>query len=86
LFFLVVFKDYTMGFALSILSASLGVGQFFTKTIAFQWIFAFTIMAVLFLATLLIAVPGIFGKEVSFRRDTPVVDADRERAPLLDDH
>jgi len=86
LFFLVTFKDYTMGFALSILTASLGVGQFFTKTIAFQWIFAFTIMAVLFLATLVIAIPGIFGKEVGFRREGAVVSADQERAPLLDDH
>lgn len=75
-----------MGFALSILTASLGVHQFFMKVIAFQWIFAFTIMAALFLATLVIAVPGIFGKEVSFRRDTHIVDPDQERAPLLDDH
>jgi len=86
LFFLVVFKDYTMGFALSILTAALGVGQFFTRTIAFQWIFAFIIMAILFLATLVIAIPGIFGKEISFRRDQSVVSADQERAPLLDDH
>lgn len=75
-----------MGFALSILTASLGVHQFFLKTVAFQWIFAFTIMGTLFLATLIIAVPGIFGKEISFRRDTRIVDAEQERAPLLDDH
>jgi len=86
LFFLVVFKDYTMGFALSILSAALGVGQFLTKTIAFQWIFAFVIMAVLFVATLAGGIPGIFGKEISFRREQNVVPADQERAPLLDDH
>ncbi|KAH8679045.1 hypothetical protein BGZ60DRAFT_525774 [Tricladium varicosporioides] len=85
LFFLVVYKDYTMGFALSILSASLGVDQFLVKTIAFQWIFAFTIMAVLFLCTLVIGVPGIFGKEVTFRREGAVVPEDQERAPLLDD-
>jgi len=85
LFFLIVYKDYTMGFALSILTASLGVGQFFTKAIAFQWIFAFVIMGVLFIATLGIAVPGIFGKEFSFRREQNVVPADQERAPLLDD-
>lgn len=85
LFFLVAYKDYTMGFALSILTASIGVGQFFTKVIAFQWIFAFVIMAVLFLATLAIAVPGIFGKEFSFRREGAVVPADQERAPLLED-
>jgi hypothetical protein len=86
MFFLVAYKDYTMGFALSILSASLGVGQFFTKAIAFQWIFAFIIMGILFVATLLIAIPGILGKEFSFRREGQVVSADQERAPLLDDH
>jgi len=85
LFFLVIYKDYTMGFALSILAASLGVGQFFTRTIAFQWIFAFTIMAVLFLASLAIGIPGLFGKEISFRREQSVVPADQERAPLLQD-
>jgi len=82
-FFLAVYKDYTMGFALSVLSASLGVGQFFEKPAALQWIFAFVIMAVLFLATLAIAIPGFFGKEISFRRDTGVVNQDQERAPLL---
>jgi len=86
LFFLVVFKDYTMGFSLSIITAALGVGQFLTKAIAFQWIFAFIIMGILFLATLVISIPGIFGKEVSFRREGQVVPADQERAPLLDDH
>jgi len=86
LFFLYIYKDYTIGFALSVLTASLGVGQFFTKVIAFQWIFAFVIMAVLFLASLLVAIPGIFGKEISFRREGAVVPADQERAPLLDDH
>lgn len=75
-----------MGFALSYLAASLGVGQFLTKTIAFQWIFAFTIMAALFFATLAIAIPGIFGKEFTFRREGAVVPADQERAPLLDDN
>jgi hypothetical protein len=78
-------QDYTMGFELSILTASLGVGQFLTKTIAFQWIFAFVIMGVLFIATLGIALPGVFGKEFTFRREQNVVPADQERAPLLDD-
>lgn len=86
LFFLVTFKDYTMGFALSILSASLGVHQFLRQVLALQWIFAFTIMATLFIATLVIAVPGIFGKDLSIRKDTRVLDEDRERAPLLDDN
>lgn len=75
-----------MGFALSILTAAIGVGQFFLKIVALQWIFAFTIMATLFLCTLVIAVPGIFGKEISFGRDTRVVSEDQERAPLLEDH
>jgi hypothetical protein len=75
-----------MGFALTILTAALGVGQFFTKVFAFQWIFAFTIMATLFVATLGIAIPGIFGKEFTFRREGAVVPADQERAPLLDDN
>jgi len=86
LFFLGIYMDYTMGFELSILTAAIGVSQFLRQVIAFQWIFAFTIMAVLFLATLVIAVPGIFGKEVSFTRVTVVVPADQERAPLLDDN
>ncbi|MCJ1409647.1 hypothetical protein MMC19_003729 [Ptychographa xylographoides] len=85
LFFLAAFKDYTMGFELSVLAASLGVHQFFIKAIAFQWIFAFVIMGVLFMATLAIAIPGFFGKELSFRREGDIVDADRERQPLLND-
>jgi len=83
LFFLVVFKDYTMGFALSVLCASLGVSQFLTKVIALQWIFAFVIMGVLFVLSLGIGVPGYFGKE-PFKRGE-VVSEDRERAPLLAD-
>ena len=75
-----------MGFALSVLSASTGVGQFLTHAIALQWIFSFVIMGILFIATLLIAIPGVFGKEFSFRREGLVVPTDQERAPLLDDH
>ena len=75
-----------MGFALSILAASIGVGQFLTHAVAFQWIFAFVIMGVLLIATLVIGVPGILGKEFSFRREGAVVPADQERAPLLDDN
>jgi hypothetical protein len=60
------------------------VEQFFIKIIALQWIFAFVIMGVLFLATLVVAVPGIFGRGVTLR-EAQVVPADQERAPLLDD-
>ncbi|KFY31841.1 hypothetical protein V493_00744 [Pseudogymnoascus sp. VKM F-4281 (FW-2241)] len=84
LFFLVTFKDYTMGFSLSVLSASLGVGQFLRQVIAFQWIFAFTIMAALFVATFVITFPEIFGGR--FTRGEAVVAEDQERAPLLDDN
>jgi hypothetical protein len=78
-FFLVVFKDYHVGFATAFLTAGLGVGQFFAKIIALQWIFAFTIMAIVFLFSLAAAIPGIYG------RDTGVEarGGDRERAPLL---
>lgn len=63
-----------MGFNLSVLSAAIGVSQFFVQIIALQWIFAFTIMAVLFVATVVVAVPAATGK----RRE-----GDAERAPLL---
>ena len=75
-------QDYTMGFSLSVLSASLGVAQFFRQVVALQWIFAFTIMAVLFIATVAIAVPTWMGREITFvSRRQPAGDA--ERAPLL---
>jgi hypothetical protein len=73
-----------MGFNLSVLAAAIGVGQFFRQIIAFQWIFAFTIMACLFVATVIIAVPAATGKRFGWgRREEP---ADAERAPLLDEN
>lgn len=63
---------------------ALGVHQFFLKVIAFQWIFAFVIMSALFVATCGIAIPGFFGKELTFGRNT-VVNEDQERAPLLNE-
>ncbi|KAI0204907.1 DUF1774-domain-containing protein [Astrocystis sublimbata] len=77
LFFIIIYKDYTMGLNLSILSAAIGVSQFFVQTIALQWIFAFTIMAVLFVATVVIAVPAARGRNRGI---------DAERAPLLPDN
>ncbi|KAI0861725.1 DUF1774-domain-containing protein [Xylaria cubensis] len=74
LFFIFVYKDYTMGFNLSVLSAAIGVSQFFVQVIALQWIFAFTIMAVLFVSTVVVAVPAATGK---------TREGDAERAPLL---
>jgi len=84
-FFLMVFKDYTIGFALSFLTAGLGVAQFKTKAFGFQWIFAFTIMAVLFVGTLIIALPASFGRVGSEARASAGGE-DRERQPLLNDH
>jgi hypothetical protein len=73
-FFLLVFKDYHVGFSTAFLAAGLGVGQFFTKLIALQWIFAFAIMAAVFVFTVFVAVPEVFGSET---------EEQRERAPLL---
>jgi hypothetical protein len=70
-----------MGFSLSVLSAAIGVAQFFDKLVAFQWIFAFTIMAVLFVATVVVAVPAL----TSNRSKTGTLP-DQERAPLLGDN
>lgn len=69
-----------MGFSLSVLAASLGVAQFLRQIIALQWIFAFTIMGVLFVLTMVVAVPAWLGREVAW---TSRPQADAERAPLL---
>lgn len=84
-FFLAVYKDYTMGFNLSVLAAALGVAQFFRQVIALQWIFAFTIMAVLFVVSLAIAIPTWSGHQSSWttRRSDQAPPQDAERAPLL---
>lgn len=73
-----------MGFNLSVLAAALGVAQFERQIVALQWIFAFTIMAVLFVFTVVVAVPAWSGRDFKWRRDQPV--ADTERAPLLGDN
>lgn len=80
--FVVAYKDYTMGFALSVLTATLGVAQFERQVVALQWIFAFVIMAVLFVATLVIALPAWTGRDLRWRR---IPAADEERAPLLNE-
>ncbi|RQM08735.1 hypothetical protein DH86_00002454 [Scytalidium sp. 3C] len=86
-FFLIAFKDYSIGFALAILTASLGVRQHHRKGEHLQWIFAFVIMAALFVASLGIAIPVALGREVRFRREeAAAAEPDAERAPLLDDH
>ncbi|KAH9904004.1 DUF1774-domain-containing protein [Xylariomycetidae sp. FL2044] len=80
LFFIFIYRDYTMGFNLSVLAAAIGVSQFFVQTVALQWIFAFTIMAVLFVATVIVAIPAATGKQLGYTRAR---ESDTERAPLL---
>jgi len=79
-FYLVAFKDWAIGFALSVLCAALGVSQFLTAAVALQWIFAFTIMAVLFVGSVIVAFPEATGVQLGRGH---VVEEDRERAPLL---
>ncbi|KAL2266995.1 hypothetical protein VTJ83DRAFT_4272 [Remersonia thermophila] len=78
-FFLLFYKDYTVGFSLSVLTAALAVGQFLRQIIALQWIFGFTIMGVLFLLSLVVALPEWAGMQVSWPSQVG------ERAPLLAD-
>lgn len=73
-----------MGLSLSVLAAALGVAQFERQAIALQWIFAFVIMAILFISTAYIAAPLWLGREISFRRQREPI-SDQERAPLLND-
>jgi len=77
-------QDYTMGFWLSVLAAALGVAQFQRQFIAFQWIFAFVIMAVLFSLSTVVGIAAWTGREIRLRKDKTVT-ADAERAPLLAD-
>jgi len=67
----ITYKDWVYGLAASFIMAGLGVGQFFLKVVALQWIFAFTIMGVLFVLSVLVAVP---------LRKRPT---EEEQAPLL---
>lgn len=43
-------------------------------------------MGILLILTVLVSVPGLLGERKSARPQQAVVDEDRERAPLLDDH
>jgi hypothetical protein len=82
-FFIFAYKDYTMGFSLSVLAAAIGVAQFTRQIVALQWIFSFVIMATLFMGTLVVALPAWTGREIKWRR---APEGDSERAPLLTDN
>jgi hypothetical protein len=62
-----------------------GVGQFLTRPhlFQFQWIFAFTIGALLFVLATAVGIPGLLGRD-PFPRGQ-IVAEDQERAPLLAD-
>ncbi|PSS05290.1 hypothetical protein BD289DRAFT_419927 [Coniella lustricola] len=84
LFFLVAYKDYTMGFWLSLLSAALAVSQV-RHHVHLQGIFAFIIMGNLFGLSAVFATANLLSRELSWERKKD--DAtDAERAPLLADN
>lgn len=82
MFFLAVFRDVAMGFALSYLAACLAVGQMGTRFVALQWIFAWVIAGVLFVCSLVVAVPAVLGTKLEELVDC-AEEEDRERQPLL---
>jgi len=84
-FFLITYKDYTIGIELALLSLGIAIAQLQVHVIAFQWIFAFVIAGVLFVASIVIGAPQVFGQDRSVRQEGAIVSEDRERAPLLDD-
>lgn len=77
--FMVLFRDYAIGFATSYIMFGLGVGQLFTKVIALQWIFAFTIAGILFVGAVAVALTPRPATAVDVE-EAPRSD---ERAPLL---
>jgi len=72
--FLFGYGDWTVGLATSFLAAGLAVGQFFMKVFALQWIFGFTIMAVVFLLTLSVTAP--IGSRVALGEQAPLLTGD----------
>mgnify|MGYP001122659571 CR=1 FL=1 len=75
-FYLVVYNDWGIGISSAWITFGLGLGQFFTKVFALQWIFAFVIAGLLFVASIVAAVVGGFG--------LVAVESDEvENAPLL---
>ncbi|KAF2262233.1 DUF1774-domain-containing protein [Lojkania enalia] len=83
-FFLAVYKDYTIGLAMAIMSLSTALAQLQDGgPLNLQWIFAITIFALLMLLSLAVGLPSLFHWEPFSRGE--VVDEDRERAPLLRD-
>ncbi|KAL9128204.1 MAG: hypothetical protein Q9217_003077 [Psora testacea] len=85
LLFLAAFQDYAIGIEMALLVAALAVQQLIIKVIPLQFIFAFIILGVLVLATLLIVVPAFFGKELRFAKYEYEEEAIGESRLLLED-
>ncbi|KAL2885356.1 DUF1774-domain-containing protein [Ceratocystis lukuohia] len=85
LYFLAVFSDYTMGFSLAVLTWALAMGQFLEKLVSLQWIFAFVIMGLLFIASFMVAVPAWTGRRVAWLGSDANADNEGERRPLIPD-
>lgn len=71
------YGDWIFTGSLAVLAGSLGLTQLFVHVIAFQWIFAFTIMSILFLASALVAIPSLISRAGA--------EIDGENRPLLRD-
>lgn len=72
-FYLAIYNDWAIGLSLSYLMFALGVGQIFTKTFALQWIFAYIISALLFVASAVVAFTG--SPEVIEEESAPLLTA-----------
>ncbi len=73
---LLLFRDWSVSLSTSFLMLGLGLKQFFSKTIALQWVFAFTISGIDFLASIIAIV------RFSLSNKGARVHSDEE-APLL---
>ena len=65
------------------MTIALAVHQFTHKFVALQWIFAFVIMAVLFVLSIPIMISFLLGKQAPVVPRGAIVDEERERQPLI---
>lgn len=72
-FFIAVFNDWGIGLSSSALMFSLGLNQIFTKTFALQWIFAFVILGLLLILSVVAAVTGRVTREPSTEEGAPLL-------------
>ncbi|KAF2236937.1 DUF1774-domain-containing protein [Viridothelium virens] len=85
-FFVIGYRDYILGFSLSVLSAALGIQQLLIKVLALQWIFAFVVMGLLSVASTAMAgidIAAVTKKMTNGETNTHHITG--ETAPLLRD-